>query len=791
MVDWEMKAQEVEHGVEPVIGMNSNGSVKLHGGANETPQSTTPRSSMPHDQGKTARASAENDRTIEPYLNGETIPSNQGHIPTIDWESRVSELEGGKPKRIYLDHPDQAQTGAISTITGKPITKVIGHPTYEPASFKTLMEAGFVDDNDAKIKLFAEARGIDPKKYEVKDGKIWFQGSDGRMYPEIPREADVLLKKLAAELPAESLADIGAAVGAFVGGIPGAIAGSAGGEGLRKQIGKYFFGDNQDALDYAQDMGVQALFGAVDAGVASKLMKHLNTRKIKRATGNRITSELTGEIADISDAQRAAGRAISTKGKQIGVDLLPHQAMDDPTLTGYYKLLRDNPKTARQVRRADDLLDEQVENAAQDLVLDISPNETDPYEVGVRLSSAADTIIARMKKDRRHNKVFWSDVSGSSFKSPDELYKTAYASGVAVDTQPVIDEITRLKGSTKPGMKAHTALTRIERMLFKEDSKKALVPETSIEVLDNVKQEIDAILYGKNAKALSPKLKRKLHSVKDQLTTQTDAVSPDYQKARKIFELASPNITKTENGIIGALSGMKNDEVKERAVKKIFNSPFSIQSAKKRIEGYDPELWADVVAEYFRDNFERAAKIAQGSGGKVLNRPGKYSSRMWDRSIRRKMKAATEGMVDANGDSLYGRISDFFQVMEKASIGQGKESATQPRQKMAKNLEGVAGRVSRRMYDMKAAAVDMFLEKSSDVAFDRNAQRLLDLMQTQEGVELIAKAKGYGPTTEKGIKAFTTLLLMSCGTNAEKLKGVYDARKQSGQPGSGNRTEDG
>ncbi len=664
-------------------------------------------------------------------------------------------LGGGisEPEKQYIEQPSRTPTGGISTITGQPITELTGHPSYKPASWGALYDAGFVDNNEAKFKIFAKARGIDPSKYESKNGKIWFQGEDGNMYPETPKELDSLIKKLVSELPSEGLPDVGAGVGTALAGVPGAVAGAAGGEFIRKQVGK-LKGDKQSVMDYAGDMGLQALFAGFDSTIAKGLMSKLNSRKIKKATGGKLTTGLAEEVGNISDAQRIAGRSVRGKGENIGVDVMPHQAMDDPTLTGFYSMLRDNPKTARQVRKIDDKLENQVENASRDLVLEISPNETDAHEVGSRLSAAGDEVLKKMRKER-------SDLAGPS-------YDAAYASGVEVDTQPVVDEIARLKNQTKPGMKAHNALVRIEKMLFKKNDKDELIPETDIQILDNVKQEIDGLLSGKNASSITNKMKRKLMKVKDQLTTQTDAVSPDYQKARELFAGASPKITKTENSIIGALAGMKTENVKETAIKKIFASPRSIRVAKRHIEKQNPELWQDAVAEYFRDSFEKSAKVAQGSGGKVLNRPGKYSSKMWDLSDQRKLKFATEGMKDANGQPLYERIEDFFVVMQKASIGQGKESATQPRQKMVKELQGLPGQLSASVTFFRQTLASFFLRGQQDRVFDRNAKRLLDLMQTQEGVELIAKAKAYGPRTDKGVRAATTLILMATQTNVEK-----------------------
>ena len=113
--------------------------------------------------------------------------------------------------------------------------------------------------------------------------------------------------------------------------------------------------------------------------------------------------------------------------------------------------------------------------------------------------------------------------------------------------------------------------------------------------------------------------------------------------------------------------------------------------------------------------------------------------------------------------------------MEKASIGQGKESATQTRQKMEKSMQGLAGDLSASVVFFRQTVANFFLKNQQERAFDKNAKKLLSLMQTPEGVDLIAKAKGYGPNTQKGLEAATTLLLMATETNAGKVKGVIDA----------------
>ncbi len=875
--------------------------------------------------------------------------NNTATKPTTKKERYSSMAFGDKkaPVKNYIENPYMQDTDEISTITGKPIQKP-SSTDYKPADFKTLFKAGFVDNEDSVKKLFSDARGIPVEKYEVKDGRVYFQGNDGNMYPEAPKEALNLIKKLVAELPSEGLADIGASVGAVFGGIPGAAGGAGAGETTRKLIGELFLGDEQTAGDYAKDIGVQSVFGTLDATLAKKLTNILSSRKIKKNTGGQISNDFTNVVGDLSPEQRTTGQIVNQKAQNIGVDLKPHQAMDDPTLTGYYKLLRDNPKTARAVRKNDNQLDTEVQAAGEDLLKNISSGETDPFTVGSELQKAGTQAIENMKK-----------VRGDAVK---DLYDEANKV-VDVDTLPALEELARLKKTVKPGMKAHSAIARLERMLvrkvetkrknqfthgsdpngptldeidgylaevgnptkdadinlakiYKKEDKDAYrqlkreaqdivsssgdfedwkeiisqgglnyetalmmsdkntinelmkrrpglfkkgaalhaehfanekgfdtpdelfqswvdrkkrkdaiddmtqdlfheyqagndmgramehverlyneelkvvskrlsktkpkgknivtktTPESRLEVLDNVKQEIDAIIGGKDSSSITNKLKRKLMGVKDILTTQTDKKSREYQVARALFSAASPKITDTEKSIVGVLSRMTTDEIKEKAIKKIFASRQSIRKAKKHIEKVNPGLWQDAVAELFRDGFEKASKVAQGSGGKVLNRPGKYTSKMWDLSNQKKLKLATEGMKDGNGDPLYDRITDFFEVMQKASIGQGKESATQSRLKMEKELQGIPGKISATAMSLRQSVINFGLKNSQERTFDKNAKKLLELMQTPEGVELIATAKGYGPKTEKGMNAAATLLMMATETNTGKVKEI-------------------
>ena len=223
---------------------------------------------------------------------------------------------------------------------------------------------------------------------------------------------------------------------------------------------------------------------------------------------------------------------------------------------------------------------------------------------------------------------------------------------------------------------------------------------------------------------------------------------------------------------------MKADKVKEKAMAKIFESRHSVRTAKRNMETENPELWGEAIAEYMRGGFDKASGAGQGSGGKVLNRPGKYFTKLWGPLQQRKLAIATEGMQAGDGTPLYGKINDFFDVMAKASIGQGKESATQSRGVMEKSLQGVAGKLNTSVNFLRQTASNFLLKGAQDRTFDRNSKRLLDLMQTPEGVDLIAKAKGYGPKTEKGIEAITTFLLMATESGAPKALEISKARKK-------------
>ena len=702
-------------------------------------------------------------------MDWEKEASNITTAQNIDWEKL------GSPT-TFNETPSFEPSPEISTITGKHIMKP-ADTNYTPADFVTLVKAGVVTTDKAKIDIFSKARGISKDRYQVNGGKIWFKGQDGKMYPETPKELTNIVKKMIADIPSDLLVDAPTALGAYTGGVTGAATGAAIGRGIKQKIASHFFGDNPSTTKQVIDMSLNAALGAVDAGTGKLLSKRLQTKKLRKEAGIGSSADDIITIAkELTPSQKGGAAITKQKGKDIGVDLLPHQTLDSQGLTDYYKLLRNSPRTNKVIKELDDKLEQQIFQASNDLVANInSGRNIESSAIKDDLATLAQQAIDKMKV-----------VRGGSVK---DLYKKAYKVNT-VDVTAALDKISDLQSKLKPEMSAYKGLNRIKKMLVSEKKipeSKILdasgvpfspasikqIKEKRIEILDNIKQEIDLILQGRGEDAVHSKMRGKFNKLKDVLTEQTDLKSREYQIARALFTAASPKIERTKKSIVGVLSRMDTDAVKETALKKIFATPQSIKQAKKYLQKESPEAWEDAISEYFKESFINATNI----GNKSLS--NKYTGKMWNLIDKKKLEIATKGMVDGNGKPLFKTINDFFDVMKSASIGQSNKTQRKTKGQLTKELQGIPGKLSASVVFFKQTMANVFLKARQEKAFNKNAKKLLSLLQTPEGIELLSQVKGYGPKTQEGITAATTLLLMSSESKASDLKDITQGLKEN------------
>jgi len=764
----------------------------------------------------------------------------------------------------------QQPTGAISTITGKPLTEFA--PTgQEPAGFGAIAKTGFVEDPEKKIEIFARSRfpstplaearkryGImktDPATgEEIPGGAVVYLGNDNRVYREIPKGSPQQIKKFIAEIPGELPAIAGGTAGAVLGAAGGPVAsaaaagaGGALGETLRQAIGKTFFGDPVSG-------GKIALEGAL--GATGEIGGRLAAKGIQKVLTNRGRTLAKAAAGDVGKFDKAAIQKAHADAKEYGVELFSPQTTESPELIDKFKLLSDMPETANLLRGASRVQQEQVQGAIQQFADEVAADPVTQFTTGKRLSDTAEAVIEKLKKNR------------SELARP--YYQESFESPVKLDYAPVLGKIDGLLAATPPGSKSRLALNRVRKMIDNAPavydevvkdaplvtSEKGLQRETveifpkgeglpkpeiimpavkmkngdvvygkksqthlniiedagvdaanvetggwvtpdgytasqsdataaaeraraarrvaekraerkasrvaaqpsPIKYLNNVKQEIDAMLKGPDSLAIAKNAKRALSETKDSLTTMADEASPMYAEARKVFSELSPQVTEAEQSIIGNLAKLEGDQVTQ-ASKKLFSSitasPESVKYARTLIKENNPDVWDQAIKTYLVDTFEGIKKSVTGE---FANLGGQFYKKTIGDVKQQKI------LREALGKQGFENFENFADVLKKTSLTTGKESATATRQIALKQMreKGESKLLRLGEFDITAPFKGIS-RKLNDLLFGRYNKKLAEALISPKAAKRLEKIGKLSNDTKKQMREFSTFLSLAIG----------------------------
>ncbi len=665
----------------------------------------------------------------------------ESHTKTAPKEERsISDMVLGLPDEPKKEDitKDYKETGAISTITGKPEVELSATGQTAP-SFMTHVKSGFVDDPIAKIKIYAKARGIPANRYRIVDGEIVYRGNDGKWYQEVRDLPTTRISRGVGEMVPRLPAGIMAAIGATSGPFAAAL-GAAGGEGIRKSVGGLAFGEDQTTAGNVGDMAVEGLLAAAFAGGGKAANKTINYLGRKR--GGALASA-AGKSADLIDPKSAA--MVKKAGKDVGVDLLPPQTTGSKRLADKFNLLGDLESSSPIIQTARKKQAEQINNAVYKFLDTVSPESTS-LEVGQAVSKASKQGIENLKGARS------GMVSG--------LYKQAKGES-GVDVTGTIQKLNGLLDEAPQGSATNRALVRIKRMLTRkvkdQQGKLIDVPEDRIKVLDRVKKEINSMWKADPKNAPEKDAQIEIKKILDDMLEGIDKQVPAYAEARAAFSenYLNPIIKRAESGIPGQLSKLEGDKVAQ-ASKRLFSSidstPETVSYAKGIIKANDPDAWNGALRTYLQDTFEKT-KLSAGGVDVTTNMGGNFFKRtMGDPQQKKILKAAMS-------DSQWDYFEKLSTVMERAGMILRKESATATRQEL---IEDIGGKTSKKI--IRAATMPLYTYKRAigegftKARLNFNAERLARAMTTEDAAETLLKIYKMSPTSEKFLPAVSTFL---------------------------------
>lgn len=689
----------------------------------------------------------------KPAPEDEPQAETGGAASRIDYGKLVDDMLMGKPEVV-----DQyRETDEIDTRTAKPRLAYTGE--VPPATdFATMIWSGFVDDPKAKIAVYAEGRFPEEDKktresrYRVVDGRIVYRGDDGRYYPEISKFSPLqYLKRFAGENVANLPAGLGAAAtisNPVTAPYAPIVAGAA--EGMRQYIGEKISGVENSSTENLLRMTAEVMFTKAGDITARGLGALRNARRVKKGQGLEYAVANDLKMGLIGEDDHARAALLAALAEKHGIELAPHQLYNKEGITNFWKYLRKHPATADAVRKYEDGLGLRVERATENVIRSTGAEE-DVALTGQRLSDAAQDIVAGAKKTRT--------------RAVRPMYQKAAAEAGPIDTTPVIEKIDLLLAEAPDGSAGKKALERIRRMLYRkqpnaETGKPELVQEDRLPLLDSVKKEIDTIVGAPATDwktAIEKETKVKLVQLRDELVGVLDAASPEYAKARRVYQRLVPNVERIERGPIGRIARMTDEKQMSRAVTELLGeantTPMMVRRARGMISHGNPQLWDDAVAAHIRTVYEGLKATEEGS---VVNVAGKLYKRLFGSEKQRKILRA------AMAPEQFKNFEGFMKVLRAAAIGTGKESMTMPFARIDEQLSRVAGgkvaRMGVALTQPVVTAREMVFERWNDLILAGNQRQLLDALTDSNAARVIARMRKMSPGSNQQLRALGAFL---------------------------------
>jgi len=137
----------------------------------------------------------------------------------------------------------------------------------------------------------------------------------------------------------------------------------------------------------------------------------------------------------------------------------------------------------------------------------------------------------------------------------------------------------------------------------------------SIKTLDLAKRDLDGTFESLTIKGRNDEA-RIIQLAKEQMLNLADEVSPDYQTARAIFSVDARGVRKLESGIVGKLSRLEDNSLKN--VSKVLFDPGETDIAvlsklNRRFLKEDPEAWERIIRNEMERRLDASAKDIGGS----------------------------------------------------------------------------------------------------------------------------------------------------------------------------------
>jgi hypothetical protein len=524
------------------------------------------------------------------------------------------------------------------------------------AGIGTQAVASIAQDPQARLRYYAQQRGIPEDRYRVVDGRVAYQGDDKKFYWEEPpgeflnprswpgalaRGVGPSISTVPAAAAGIATAPMAATGVGLAGTVGAAAAGGAVGQMAREAIARDLMGQETSGYRVAENAAIEGLAQGVGIGAGALMQR--------------------GQARDIARLNRPAANALQTQARAHGIELTPAELTNLPSLKAQQKVVGNLPASADTMAQFyENRAANQIAPAVERQLAAISPQDSAEL-AGRSIRTAAQQAMDQVAADR------------AAQASP--IYQRAFQAAPAVDVSPVISAIDNrlpfLKGPIRQNVE------RARALLFNGQT-----PDGRLQALHNAKLAIDEMIAGQGENSVGNVSRRELTQIQQGLLRQMDAASPDYGSARQIFANLSPGVNEVREGVVGILADLPDTQT-QKAAAKLFAPDVGVQSAteaRRLLNQADPAAWQAIKRSYLEDTWLKSQKETL-AGGPSVNAGAK-----WRQSLMGvpKQRAVLQATLDPHE---FAALDDLSQVLEAAGRVKPIGSDTAYNQEIIKDLK--------------------------------------------------------------------------------------------------------
>lgn len=679
-----------------------------------------------------------------------TFATDNPNIPHIG----ISTSGGGK--WVEINPPP---TQSIGPSNAPPIPTIVNDDPSKMASLGNLAIGSLPTDEMARVRFLAKQRfpnlsqndAVD--RYFYKDNRLAYRGDDGSSYyedptlswpasmPAIAEDAKVAANNVGPAMPQAGsflggLTAIGEGPPGWLSGVPAAAGGASLFDMARQGLAHLFTGEEKPWSARAEQTGGAAVEGGVSQIGANGM-----------ARGVQGIKALTIPAYNVPDVSQRIANA-----KQFGISLTPAEETGNRTLINRQRLLQNTSGSDQVFDQFYRNRNDQVSGAVDRTLQSLDPGQAAAAgSVGPPPPAAPQYTSPRLgaQSGVEGAQAVVNDVRSGMAKAAAPYYQKSLAPGNMIPLRTLQDTL------------APDEQTILQSVINNARGDQVLGPklqgwqDNSMYVLDAAKKSIDPMIKAAQD-AGDPYRASILQGLQRKLLGTMDTAFPDYAKARSIYTEGYPTRSFVENGPIGDIAGLQNNDVNQ-AGRILFgptSSPEDVRAAKTAFQNAGKmDQWNALAGSYLRGIFNT---VPDATAGTIPNIGTMYRKAVFGNPQKRAVIQAT---FDHNPQFL-NNWNALMDTLDATGAATRSDSITAFAQQGQKQLEREGGGWGPRLMD----AVEAWNIPSNVASYWRAinvgkyADRQAQLFTTPEGRETLAEMRKLGPKSAGAIIALSNFL---------------------------------